>query len=450
MADAYPAFDFRRNDNPGSGSGPMGGPGPFAPSNTPVVYPRGTDPIKQFMGRIGVAGMNSEGIPVGSTGGTTFMWSDDVAKVNDMAGAPVMGSQGRMNPFLPGATPQPQQPAAAPTNTFLPGAPTATGDVRFNGLTPATLAPGGTPMLGRDYGAQPAPSTPLSAFGQRLLATGGTETRDGAVFSGAGGKLSITQDPSTVPARGAATGGLNLTPGAMAILTRGVNDFKGEGATGQMLKAIGAGAYDEKPMDSATPEQIAALSLRNQQLRREATNAIPRMMLPNTGNPGVDSQRMNAFLPAATSAIGNVNDMANRAVRNQPEVVTLGGVQYARLGNSMQVIPDQSAPQKQLVAGVTRKLTLPGGATIEAEWDGRDWIDAKSGAQVYITPRDSMGYVTGNPTVNPLITGGAAGQADPLDNVPGGKPAPADKPKLTPAEAKAELERRKASKKQGK
>lgn len=451
MAEAYPAFDLKNNRTPGSGSGPMGGPGPFAPSNTPVVYARGSDPVQAFMANLsgaGVAGINSEGIPVGSTGGTTFMWSDQVKAANEAAGGDVLGSMGRMNnQFLQPRQAQPQQPAPMAGNAFL----NPTTDVRVNGLAPA--APGGTPMLGRDYGSVNAasggsgassnlPSTPLSTFGQRLLATGGTETRDGAVFSGAGGKLSITQDPLTVPARGATTGGLNLTPGAMAILTRGVNDFKGEGATGQMLKAIGAGAYDEKPMDSATPEQIAALSLRNQQLRQEATNAIPRMMLPNTGNPGVDSQRMNAFLPAATGAIGNVNDMANRAVRNQPEVVTLGGVQYARLGNSMNPIPDRNAPQNTLPDGTQRTLEPKDGLKIEAELIGNRWVDRKTGVPVYITDP-----ITGQNAINPVLTGD---ENDPLDKIPGGDDKAAAKPKLTPEQAKAELERRRANKKQGK
>ena len=433
MAEAYPALDLKNNSTPGSGSGPMGGPGPFAPGNTPIVYARGSDPVQAFMANLsaaGVAGINSEGIPVGSTGGTTFMWSDQVKAANEAAGGDVMGSMGRMNnQFLQPR--QAQQPAPMAGNAFL----NPTTDVRVNGLTPA--APGGTPLLGRDYGSVNAapgasgassslPPTPLSTFGQRLLATGGTETRDGAVFSGTGGKLSITQDPSTVPARGA--GPSNLSPGAMAIITRGVNDFKGDGATNQFLNALNSGAYDEKPMADASPEQIAALGLRNQQLRQEATGAIPRLMLPNTGNPGVDAQRMNSFLPMAGGALGNVNDMASRAVRNQPEVVTLGGVQYARLGNSMNPIPDRNAPQNTLPDGTQRTLEPKDGLKIEAELIGNRWVDRKTGVPVYITDP-----ITGQNAINPVLTGD---ENDPLDN-PDGKGAAKPKKELSDIDKQA-------------
>jgi len=350
MAEAYPAFDLKNNRTPGSGSGPMGGPGPFAPGNTPIVYARGSDPVQAFMANLsaaGVAGINSEGIPVGSTGGTTFMWSDQVKAANEAAGGDVMGSMGRMNnQFLQPR--QAQQPAPMAGNAFL----NPTTDVRVNGLTPA--APGGTPLVGRDYGSVNAapgasgassslPPTPLSTFGQRLLATGGTETRDGAVFSGAGGKLSITQDPSTVPARGAGRpGAAQFDPIAVA---RYQQALAAGGDVAQTLQAF----RTEVPKDVQLSEQeLAALAMDdmriNQQAMEVAKYVNDRGMMVTANQPQSVRENRMAYIGGLASqaapAAGGAADI--RARLNQRPMRTV------KMENGNEVVTYDANSMKEL------------------------------------------------------------------------------------------------------
>lgn len=409
MADAYPAFDFRRNDNPGSGSGPMGGPGAFAPGNTPVVYGKNQSPLEGFMQAIGVNRVEG-GQAYGSTGGMVHMWDDQRRGFQALAAAQ-QEQEARQRQAQGG-----QQQVQQPQNTFLPGAPTATGDVRFNygpmgappqepltplqrgninlNQRPRVANPAGgtstlysmsfgtdkgevlvprvsedgrimseqeaidayrktgrmlgvfaspedatryadylhkdqvyrsspTPMIGRDYGQQAATSTPLSTFGQRLLATGGTETRDGAVFSGAGGKLSITQDMGSVPMGGAPS---NPSEGALARIMQGASRFSGPDQQAQIQAALASGAFNTKPQDGVvlTPEQQAALDMENAQLNKEAAGWLGRIALPNAGTQPADvfGNRMaglrdrgnNAFLPAGkTPGADTMGRLANEA-----------------------------------------------------------------------------------------------------------------------------------------
>jgi len=344
MADAYPAFDFRRNNNPGSGSGPMGGPGAFAPSNTPVIYGKNQSPLDGFMQAIGVSKVEN-GQAYGSTGGAVHMWDDQRQGFQALAAAQ-QEQEARQRPQATQQQPQQAQ------NTFLPGAPTATGDVRFNGLTPATLAPGGTPMVGRDYGSQPtATSAPLSTFGQRLLATGGTETRDGAVFSGAGGKLSITQDMGSIP-----MGGKPSTPqfDPMAV-ARYQQALAAGGDVAQTLQAF----RTEIPKDVQLSEQeMAALAMDdmriNQQAMEVAKYVNDRGMMVTANQPQSVRENRMAYIGGLASqptaqAAGGAADV--RARLNQRPIekveVTQGDevVTYdKRTGQELGRAPSTSLP----------------------------------------------------------------------------------------------------------
>jgi len=411
--------------------------------NPDNVFQKNQNPIDAFLKSIDVAKVDANGQATGTTGGAVHMWDDQTARYNELLGA----SQGQVQPgqapagnaFLqPTGT---NTPAAAPmaANAFLGGAngpssatPAApTGWINKAPGTPQANQDGSTPMIGR---ANPAPiqtgATPLSSFGKQVLNSPTPISRDGAIFSGEGGKLSITQDPNTIPAQDPAGGGMTLSPGAGAILARGVTQFTGPDANNQFLKAIDAGTYDTQPIAGATPEEVAALALTNAKARAEAKAALPRMALPNTGNSGVDAARNNTFLKTMEGSLGQVDALAGKASKNTPEVVTLGGVKYARLGNSMQVIPDQTAPQKTLVAGTTRVLEPKKGVKINAEWDGKDWFDSTTGAQVWITPRDQYSVPTGKPELNPTLMGDAPA-TDSLDALGATAPAKDGKDKKT-------------------
>ena len=319
MAEAYPAFDLKNNRTPGSGSGPMGGPGAFAPGNTPVIYGKNQSPLDGFMQAIGVSKVEN-GQAYGSTGGAVHMWDSERQGFQALAAAQ-QEQEAKQRQAQGGQRGQAQQTQQT-QNAFLPGAPTATGDVRFNGLTPA--APGGTPLLGRDYGsvnaAGKAPNASFGLLAKEISLADGPVKRNGALFEyqGAGKGFSLTQDPSTVPAAGGAS---TVSPEAMAVISQGVGQFKGADATNQFIAALDAGAFDQKPLDGATQQQIAALNLRNQQVRQEAKAALPRLMLPNTGNATVDAERMktfmgaadNAFMPKPSATTGAVNKLANQA-----------------------------------------------------------------------------------------------------------------------------------------
>ena len=110
------------------------------------VYPKNDDPVKQWLTSIGVANVDASGNATGTTGGNTFMWQDQQAQYQKLLAAQQPQAPQAPNAFLAPAS-QPQQPAPMAGNAFL----NPTTDVRINGLTPA--APGGTPLVGRDYGS---------------------------------------------------------------------------------------------------------------------------------------------------------------------------------------------------------------------------------------------------------------------------------------------------------
>jgi hypothetical protein len=340
----------------------MGGPGAFAPGNTPVVHPRGSDPIKNFLAGIGVAGVDASGQAIGSTGGLTHMWEGDRATMGSMIVAQQEAEaqrkqanggqqdQAQTNAFLAPKT-APSSPMAG--NAFMGG----NGAVRVNGLTPATLAPGGTPMIGRDYGsAGAAESTPLSAFGQQLLATGGTVNQNGANFSGAGGKLSIAQDMGSIP-MGAKPSAPQFDPMAIA---RYQQALAAGGDIGETLQAY----RTEIPKDAQLSEQdMAALAMDDMRINQQAmevaqyVNARGMGITPNQSQATRDNRM--AYIgglagESADPAAGGAADV--RAKLNQRPMKTVDVIVGDEIvtmdANTRQVVG--RAPRTPLPAGYER------------------------------------------------------------------------------------------------
>ena len=240
----------------------------------PTTFAKNDSPKNRFLQSIGVASVDANGQATGTTGGSTFMWSDQRAQYNELLGA----EQGQpMAQQAPGGT-QVATPSPMAGNQFMQSAGGATG-VRVNGTTPATLAPGGTPMLGREYGTTPEPGAGLGrlgSFAQGLLNGGPDVQQNGSIFSGAGGKLSITQDPNTIPAQGSGNSFLGFTPEAAAIASQALgagmdrNSFAQSLAAGKFNEAVPANVV-------LTPMQQAARAKELSERNNQALTAFDRV-----------------------------------------------------------------------------------------------------------------------------------------------------------------------------
>lgn len=453
---------------------------PFtAPGNGDFdVFPKNENPVRQFLQSLDVSGHDSSGVPVGSTGGQVHVWNDDVRRLNDYAGGNVFGPGGNLtqptppNSFLPGtpsrpapvnaflnpngqtATPAPAMqvpsgnaflrspgttaPTASPmaANTFIgganepsSGAPTGQAWINKAPGTRQANQDGSTTMLGR--GSPVAqPSTPLSNFGSQVAASSAPISRNGAIYRGGPGGLSIAQDPNTIPAQGDNAAEDSEDPLVNTRFTQLMSSLAEQPALeGDAMQAIATAAQNLKTQvpnwTNLSEQEQTAILADDQRIRdaviQRASRLAAQGMLPNsTQRPEVRANRMNA------GGVGNAFlDVAGArdAVSGKPREVTVGGERYVQYGNG-QLMRVNDKPERTLVAGAQRTLEPLLGVKVNAEWDGRDWIDSKSGAQVWITPRDSMGNVTGNPILNPTISGGQGEAVDPLDNLGGGTPAP--------------------------
>lgn len=242
----------------------------------PTTFARNDSPKNRFLQSIGVASVDEAGNATGTTGGSTFLWNDQRATYNELLGAE-QGAQGGQQ--APGG-----MPVAAPSpmagNQFMQSAGGAPG-VRVNGLTPATLAPGGTPMLGRDYGTTPEPGAGLGrlgSFAKEVSLADGPVARNGALFNygGAGKGFSITQDPSTVPATGGGNRFLGFTPEAAAIASQALGAGMDRNAFAQSLAA---GKFNEAVPANVvlTPMQQAARAKELSERNNQALTAFDRV-----------------------------------------------------------------------------------------------------------------------------------------------------------------------------
>ena len=266
------------------------------------TYAKNTNPVDDFLKSIGVAKVDASGQATGTTGGNTFMWQDQQAQYQELLGAQTpTAPTPQSNAFL--------KPAAAPAspmagNAFIGGA----GDVRVNGLTPATLAPGGTPMVGRDYGtAQPMGRAGLGSLNGDLASevaiSDGPVARNGALFGyGAGQGFSITQDPMTVPAQGGTARPTGFTPEAAGIAYQGLSAGMDRNA---FMAELSAGKFDQAvPSNVAlTPMEQTARAVENAKIREQAITAFDRvassgLSLGAWQDSGIRQNRNNAFMKA--------------------------------------------------------------------------------------------------------------------------------------------------------